>query len=260
MRKFIVILGLLVSFGSFAEEKIICREVDHNRTESMINPKLQKELLPAVKRKDIDKIKELISHPDVKVNCDFDYNNSNNIYPGAIFSYVIETQDLNFVKQFVGFNPNLIINYKELDGELTPLELAIFNKDYDIARYLLEEGASYNIGNNFGCTLVCSLAYEKDEETVNFLKDLVLKHGANVDTIDKSGVNPLYIASHSNNLEAVKVLLEAGSNITFASSKYRKTVIDKLVEEDKLQEVNPEIIHLLEQAEEEQIHRNSKGK
>lgn len=75
---------------------------------------------------------------------------------------------------------------------------------------LEQEGADFNISNEFGVTPLMSAAHSGNVILVRFL----LKYVRNVNEEDKEGNTALYYAVENSHLEVVKVLHEHGAKIS----------------------------------------------
>jgi ankyrin repeat protein len=102
----------------------------------------------------------------------------------------------------------LHFNSKPLADE--PLRLAIKSGHYECAEYLLQHGADpnaiYFLGSelHLAASQPCSVPYV----------ELLLKHGANIESRDRSGLTPLMrVAKQPNGYEAVKLLLRYGAQV-----------------------------------------------
>lgn len=73
----------------------------------------------------------------------------------------------------------------EYEKHTTPFMLACYQKDYNIAKYLLINGADVNHRNLEGRTALFLAKVYKDTETETFL----LQNGASVDVIDNNGIH-----------------------------------------------------------------------
>lgn len=74
---------------------------------------------------------------------------------------------------------------------------------------LEQEGADFNICNEFGITPLMSAAHSGNIEVVKML----LKYVRNVNQEDKEGNTALYYAVENSHLEIVKILHEHGAKI-----------------------------------------------
>ncbi len=90
----------------------------------------------------------------------------------------------------------------------TPLALAIKNRHWDIADYLLSKKASPNIGRCSGFTLLEYAILTGN----NDLAASLAKHGADVNAFDRSGNPLLFTAIRGKDHEALHILLEAKAN------------------------------------------------
>ena len=96
----------------------------------------------------------------------------------------------------------------------TPLHGALFYGRLDIARLLLDGGATTtNSQNNFGWTplhVVVGGMYDFEQERIHIAR-LLLERGADVHAKDKVKATPLQLASCNGMVEIARVLLDAGA-------------------------------------------------
>lgn len=165
------------------------------------------------------------------------------------------------------FDEELDINYQVQNGS-TLAHNACFKNSIPLLEFAIEYGADLNIMNYEGVTPF----HEACAGGVDLLKILVdnevnihqlnglgengihivlnqinsnletlsylIQKGLSVNVVDRSGRTPLYIACISNNIEAVKILLEAGADPTCSDERYRGEIkknsseeINKLLDE-----------------------------
>ena len=80
------------------------------------------------------------------------------------------------------------------------------NKDYEMVKYLIENGADPNItAENSGTPLINAFP---DLELVKYL----VKHGADINQPDRYGTTPIIIACKNGYIEVVKYLLNQKVN------------------------------------------------
>lgn len=123
---------------------------------------------------------------------------------------------------------NLEIDYQEAKFGNTLLVLAIKNDDYKSVKALLELGANPNISDHYrGSTPMHDAAENKDPKYLRIL----LEYKGNPNVVesmpvtenDRGRTTPLNEAisySSDNNLEKVKLLVEAGADINFYNKWY----------------------------------------
>ena len=105
----------------------------------------------------------------------------------------------------------------------TPLYGAVWFGMYAIAELLISSGADVNIHSvgNVLRTALQTAAYRGHPHIV----ELLLKNGANIESLDKDSETPLHWAARGGSLEAVKVLVKHGANV-HAKSSFGKTPKD----------------------------------
>ncbi len=123
-------------------------------------------------------------------------------YYEAIVSGKIE-----LVKSNLDKSPNLINQYSS-DG-FSPVSLAAFFNQTEIAQYLISKGADPNLAaTNPSKVNALHSAIARENEV---LCRLFLQNGAHPDATQTQGVTALHSAAHRNNLNLVNLLLEFGA-------------------------------------------------
>ena len=92
----------------------------------------------------------------------------------------------------------------------TALNLACIEGYADIAKLLLEAGASHSIHDCTGSTPFSEAVYHNQIHLVQLLHQF----GADIDTVNSFGWTPLHVATFQGNLEMVVKLLELGVDVT----------------------------------------------
>ena len=96
------------------------------------------------------------------------------------------------------------------NDHLTPLHIASYNGNPDIARVLLDHGAEANAVDNLFRTpldLVAAGLYESKEGGAR-VAQLLLERGADANALDLNRQSALHSAASSGRLEIVQILLE----------------------------------------------------
>lgn len=136
------------------------------------------------------------------------------------------------VKELMKTNPNCI-NQKNADG-YTPLILACYRSNNEVAVFFIENGALINENSPMGTALMAAIV-KGNNEIVN----LLLEKKADVNVVDNQWITPLMYAVQFKNSEVVKWLLKHNADKTKVDSK-GKTAFEYAVFSG-----NEEIINLL---------------
>jgi ankyrin repeat protein len=102
------------------------------------------------------------------------------------------------------------INYYAEDG-FTPLGLACYFGQYEIARYLITHGADVNISSNNGFNVFPIHSAAAGDYTD--IAKLLIEAGANVNVRQQAGATPLHSAAQNGNLDLLILLLEHGADV-----------------------------------------------
>ncbi|EQB58647.1 hypothetical protein CGLO_01083 [Colletotrichum gloeosporioides Cg-14] len=119
----------------------------------------------------------------------------------------------------------------------TPLAIATFNNNYEVAKLLLENRAKTELSDDF---LLTPLAHASRHEYLEIM-NMLLRQGANIEAEDSIRQTPLAWAARENNLKAVKALLDFEADIETQDETHRTP----LVLAAEAEECRPEVIDLL---------------
>jgi uncharacterized protein len=122
------------------------------------------------------------------------------------------------LKAFIKKNPNSV-DKKNEDG-YTPLILACYRGNNEVAKYIVQNGKSNNITSDMGTPLM-ACAVKGNNEIAAFL----LKNKANPNLTDGNGTNALMYAAQFENTVLIKLLLEYKADKT-AKNKEGKTAFE----------------------------------
>jgi len=103
----------------------------------------------------------------------------------------------------------------------TRLHSACYDGNLEVARELLDRGASVNTRNNQGETPLHQVSrgqYRSEEGGVGIVQ-LLLGRRANIDARDKGRTTPLHLASYYGRVEIVRELLERGATVFIRNKK-----------------------------------------
>ena len=161
------------------------------------------QVVEALKRDDINYIKESIERGNIKVN---DHLNGKELIHYAVIN---KKKDIIEYLLCKGADINSLGQANSIVYQ-SPLFFACENNDKDIIEYLLSKGANVDQEDNIGYTaLVYALNNDKYE-----IADFLLEHKADINHhIIKKGT-PLLLAIIKNNLELVKYIVNHSADLT----------------------------------------------
>lgn len=102
------------------------------------------------------------------------------------------------------------INYYAEDG-FTPLGLACYFGQYEIARFLILKGADVNMPSNNGYNVYPIHSAAAGNYTD--IAALLIESGANINVKQQASVTPIHSAAQNGNLDLLILLLENNANI-----------------------------------------------
>ena len=113
------------------------------------------------------------------------------------------------------------VNLRDKLSNTTALEHAVRNADREMVQLLLSSGATVDLKNASGETVLMMF---DDDATSDLMWDLI-NAGANVNQKDVAGNTPLMQAASTNNLEALKTLLDAGAEVDIKNKEGRTALM-----------------------------------
>lgn len=114
--------------------------------------------------------------------------------------------DLKTVKAILSQNPEKLNALDE--GKYTPLHWACMRAHWDVAQYLIEQGADLNIQGGDGGS---PLQWATHHDNVEIVK-LMIDKGAKLNVQNQWGMTELHTAIWRGNIHVVDYLLDQGSN------------------------------------------------
>ncbi|KAK3091926.1 hypothetical protein FSP39_023766 [Pinctada imbricata] len=96
------------------------------------------------------------------------------------------------------------------DSNSTALRASCYKCNLEMVEYLISEGANVNIPNRYGCS--CLMNAVESTEIVKYL----VEHGADINAREngKLQLTAVHYAIHNNNMDALKLIVEAGADLT----------------------------------------------
>lgn len=122
-------------------------------------------------------------------------------------------------------NKGADINAQQKEGA-TPLHMAVKESRIDMIKLLIGHGADTSLTNSNGKTPLDDAISGRNTEIVALLLkvELLLKKGAPVNAVDKSGRTPLYIVAQYGNEHLAGLLLAKGANVNATSANGRTPI------------------------------------
>lgn len=117
----------------------------------------------ALKNGDLEKLK-------IKLENGIDVNDRSGEYRYPIHKAVL-LKDTDIVKLFLDYNADINIQ-EPLQGN-TPINLAIFNKDFQMVSFLKENGANLEIKNSWGMTSLEYATYLKNNMSFDDIDNII---------------------------------------------------------------------------------------
>ena len=111
------------------------------------------------------------------------------------------------VAHLIFTHPDAVNDYAD-DG-FTPLGLACYFGQFEVARYLVLKGADVNLASNNGFHV--SPIHSAAAGGYNDIARMLIDNGANVNVKQQAGATPLHSAAQNGNLELLILLLEHGA-------------------------------------------------
>ncbi|MDR2192516.1 MAG: ankyrin repeat domain-containing protein [Endomicrobium sp.] len=128
-----------------------------------------------------------------------------------------EAKASELIEKFDAHNARLVLinGYANALHGMTPLMLAVYKGEFEMAKTLIENGADVDAFTLSGLTPLCFAAIVKDAKTAKYL----IEKGADINLKNEKGQSPLLFASSNNDFDMVKLLVENGADISVKDKK-----------------------------------------
>lgn len=113
------------------------------------------------------------------------------------------------------------VNSAQGDGN-TALHWAAFRRDLQMAKLLLEAGASTDVKTRLGEMSPLFMAARNGDAA---MLNLLLEHGAEVNAVSSNGTIPLMMAAASGEVDAVRALLDKGADVDAVEATNEQTAV-----------------------------------
>lgn len=124
-------------------------------------------------------------------------------------------------------NPNCfnVVN----DEGYSPLLLACYRLNNEVAKFLINSGSDLNGKSKFGTPLMACIVKGNNE-----IANLLIEKKVDLNFSDMSGMNALIYAINFKNYEMVSALVKAGADIDFKDSKNKSALDYAILMDDDL--------------------------
>lgn len=127
------------------------------------------------------------------------------------FLEAVKNNDLKKVQECIA--QGVLINPKNIDNGNTAFELALYYRNIDIAKYLIDKGAHLNPEDNTEWKALYFIMRTNSTTTAQYLID----KRTNLDLQDKYGFTILHYAADYGRTEIARYLVKRGANATIRS-------------------------------------------
>ena len=125
------------------------------------------------------------------------------------------------LETLVGLISGMDVNLRDPRSKTTALEHAVRNANRELVQLLLSSGATVNLKNTSGETVLMMF----DEDATSDLMWDLINAGAKVNLKDDGGNTAVMQAATADNLEALKALLDAGAEINIKNKSGRTALM-----------------------------------
>ena len=199
------------------------------------------ELLDAIDSNDLEKMKNVLEDPNLKIWEIKDENGYTTLHRSAFKNnYEISSFIIDEVKKGLGMGSNKVKNYinEKTNEGFTALHYAVNNGNIKIVNLLKDNGAKIEMTTNAGKNVI-HLAAEGNQPSM--ILYLMLNEALDINSVDENGSTPLHWACYSGSYEAVNYLISLNVNINaldkekftplhLAVSNNRETIVRLLLQ------------------------------
>tara|TARA_B110000971_G_scaffold143072_1_gene146204 strand:- start:573 stop:1814 length:1242 start_codon:yes stop_codon:yes gene_type:complete len=184
--------------------------------------------LNEISKKDASERKEIIKHASKLQELSYILNDKEIPIEKKIVD-LIALGKTNEVIEIFNQNKELDINHQRCNG-WTYLHTSVSEGEYEITKYLLENGIEINIKNQIG---LFPIYFAVSYGFIDLLK-LLIEYHADVDAVDSRGETLIFHAIRNNNLEIVKLLVESGANLKIKLNRINPVKFSQLERKGKI--------------------------
>lgn len=149
---------------------------------------------------------------DTCLGVGMDLNSRNNDGYTALHR-MAEHDGLEILKILIGRGSTIDLNAQTSSG-WTPLHKALLYKSYNIAEFLITQDIDLSLTTSCGKTVLYFAVRSEDNRCVDILIRKYLEASRSLDEETRSGETALYIAAEQGNEANVRLLLQAGANVS----------------------------------------------
>ena len=158
----------------------------------------------------------------------------------AVSSYALAQQNIFDVARFgtvEDVKALMLINSDTINSieksGYSPLVLASYRGNDDVAKFLAENVSDIDGSSNYGTPLMAAVYQNRDG-----LVKTLLNFGANPDIADANGTSPMHYAVIMRNTKIIELLIQAEANLTLKDNR-GKTAMDyaKMTQNDTIIEL-----------------------
>jgi cytohesin len=153
-----------------------------------------------------------VKHPGIIINVSIVLSIFCTLTYAAEIHDAVNGNDLERVMTLLNNDPSLLNNRNE-DG-MTPLNLAAFHENTEIANALIKRNPDIHIGDNDNSQPIHLAAVSGNVQIV----DMLLTHGADVNEKDGNGATPLIFAAGRRHIDMVRHLLDKGADVRLSNN------------------------------------------
>ncbi len=130
----------------------------------------------------------------------------------TLLNISVSNKSYSILSILIAYGAN--VNLGSRDG-LKPLHIAASIANNDLIDLLIEKGAVIDVANDIGNTALNLASYFADDNTV---KNLIKNHGANLETVNKYGMTPIFHAIAQQKLDIIYTLIANGADFRTAKN------------------------------------------
>lgn len=159
---------------------------------------------------EIEKLENLLNENVINFSQLYEYEQNMAL---SLLVIAIEANNLRAVKMLVSLKINVNLEFENLENEKsTPLLTAVNLNNFEIAKYLLDNGANCNFVDDDNINIL-----SKSVNNFSFFKDLINKYDADINLPILYG-SILHYACEAFSKDAILFLLDKGADITSLDS------------------------------------------